>query len=154
MLLTHRSPPRNKGEKQSRGSTCKDIYFLPLPRYQPSSEKPRSSLFDLMKRREGKQRARAYGREDKLLKLGEEQVQASSNYKAKIKTQATSTAFFIFAIDFIQYMERIPARAMDISRDDMQLSSGFRTTAAAGPPSAAVEKFYRPNEVILSKPKN
>ncbi|GJW53475.1 hypothetical protein Tco_0097560 [Tanacetum coccineum] len=50
--------------------------------------------------REGKQRARSYGREDKLLKLklGEDHVQASLNYKAKIKTQATSMMFFIFAM--------------------------------------------------------
>ncbi|GJX73108.1 copia protein [Tanacetum coccineum] len=40
---------------------------------------------------EGKQRARAYQRKDKLLKLSKDQVQASPNYKAKIKTQATST---------------------------------------------------------------
>ncbi|GJX91778.1 hypothetical protein Tco_0345104 [Tanacetum coccineum] len=44
-----------------------------------------------MKGGEGKQRARAYGGEDKLLKLDEDQVQASPNYKAKIKTQSTST---------------------------------------------------------------
>ncbi|GJY09191.1 retrovirus-related pol polyprotein from transposon TNT 1-94, partial [Tanacetum coccineum] len=40
---------------------------------------------------EGKQRARTYRKKDKLLKLGEDKVQASPNYKAKIKTQATST---------------------------------------------------------------
>ncbi|GKA09033.1 hypothetical protein Tco_0688364 [Tanacetum coccineum] len=48
--------------------------------------------------RRKEKRARAYGGEDKLLKLDEEKVQASSNYKAKIKTQATSTEFFIFAM--------------------------------------------------------
>ncbi|GJW60598.1 hypothetical protein Tco_0109933 [Tanacetum coccineum] len=47
---------------------------------------------------ERKQRARAYEGEDKLIKLGEDQVQASPNYKAKIKTQATSTACFIFTM--------------------------------------------------------
>ncbi|GJY78335.1 putative reverse transcriptase domain-containing protein [Tanacetum coccineum] len=52
-----------------KGSTCKDIYFLPLQRYQPSSERPRSHHFDLTKGGEGKQRAKAYGEEDKLLKL-------------------------------------------------------------------------------------
>ncbi|GKA11181.1 hypothetical protein Tco_0690614 [Tanacetum coccineum] len=51
-----------------------------------------------MKGGEGKQRARAYGGEDKLLKLDEDQVQASPNYKAKIKTESASTTFFIFAM--------------------------------------------------------
>ncbi|GJX14319.1 hypothetical protein Tco_0206077 [Tanacetum coccineum] len=50
---------------------------------------------------EGKKIARAYGREDKLLNLGEDQVQASPNYKAKIKTQATSTELFIFAMNYV-----------------------------------------------------
>ncbi|GJS49782.1 putative reverse transcriptase domain-containing protein [Tanacetum coccineum] len=48
-------------------------------RYQPSSQIPRSHLFDLTKEGEGKQRARAYMGEDQLLKLGEDQVQASPN---------------------------------------------------------------------------
>ncbi|GJW37817.1 zinc finger BED domain-containing protein RICESLEEPER 2-like protein [Tanacetum coccineum] len=95
MPLTHGSPPWNKGEQRSRGSTYIDIYFLPLQRYLPLTERSRSRLFDLTKGGEGKQRARAYRGEDKLPKLGEDQVQASPNYKAKIKTQATSTAFFI-----------------------------------------------------------
>ncbi|GKC45421.1 hypothetical protein Tco_1063143 [Tanacetum coccineum] len=72
MLLTHGSPPWNKAEQRSRGSTCKDIYSLPLQRYQPSNGRPKSCLFDLTKGGEGKQRARAYGGEDKLLKLGED----------------------------------------------------------------------------------
>ncbi|GKC19147.1 hypothetical protein Tco_1021297, partial [Tanacetum coccineum] len=45
---------------------------------------------------EGKQRAKAYRREDKLLKISEDKVQASPNFKAKIKTQATSMVLFIF----------------------------------------------------------
>ncbi|GJZ45305.1 hypothetical protein Tco_0592901 [Tanacetum coccineum] len=69
-------------------------------RYQPLSERSKSCLFDLTKEGEGKQRARAYRGEDKLQKLGEDQVQASPNCKAKIKMQATSMAFFIFAITF------------------------------------------------------
>ncbi|GJZ36794.1 hypothetical protein Tco_0582985 [Tanacetum coccineum] len=69
MLLTHGSPPWNKREQQSRGSTCQDIFSLPLQRYQPSNERLRSCLFDLKKRGEGKQIARAYGGEYKLLKL-------------------------------------------------------------------------------------
>ncbi|GKD63131.1 hypothetical protein Tco_1305239, partial [Tanacetum coccineum] len=98
MLLTHGSLPWNKGEQRSRDTTSKYIYSLPLQRYQPSSERPRFCLLDLMKGGEGKRRARAYGGEDKLLKLDEDQVQASPNYKAKIKTQSTSTAFFIIAM--------------------------------------------------------
>ncbi|GJW64479.1 hypothetical protein Tco_0116363 [Tanacetum coccineum] len=74
LLLTHGSPPCNKGEQRSRGSTCKDIYFLPLQRYLPSSKRPRSLLFELTIRGKGKQRARAYGGEDELLKLGEDKV--------------------------------------------------------------------------------
>ncbi|GJS84579.1 UBN2 domain-containing protein [Tanacetum coccineum] len=70
MLLTYGSPSWNKGEqRRSRGSTCKDIYFLPLQRYQPSNESPRYHLFVLTKGGEGKLRVRAHGREDKLLKL-------------------------------------------------------------------------------------
>nr|GEW13495.1 hypothetical protein [Tanacetum cinerariifolium] len=37
----------------------KDIYFLPLQRYQPSNERPISRLFDLTKGGEEKQRARS-----------------------------------------------------------------------------------------------
>ncbi|GJW99014.1 hypothetical protein Tco_0180822, partial [Tanacetum coccineum] len=54
-------------------------------------------LLNLEVGEEGKQRARAYGGEDKLLKLSEDQVQALPNYKVKIKTQSTLMAFFIFA---------------------------------------------------------
>ncbi|GKA30560.1 hypothetical protein Tco_0716865 [Tanacetum coccineum] len=56
-------------------------------------------LFDLTKRgRRKAKRAKAYGVENKLLALGEDKVQASPNYKAKIKMQAISMAFFIFAM--------------------------------------------------------
>ncbi|GJS07569.1 retrotransposon protein [Tanacetum coccineum] len=71
-------------------------------RYLPSSERPRSRLFDLTKGGEGKQRGRAYRREDKLLKISEDKVQASLNYKAKIKTQATSMGLESVSIRRIQ----------------------------------------------------
>nr|GEZ94271.1 hypothetical protein [Tanacetum cinerariifolium] len=57
-----------QGEQRLRGSTSKDIYLLPLQRCQPSSERPRSRLFELTKEGERKQRARAYGGEDKATK--------------------------------------------------------------------------------------
>nr|GEW70626.1 hypothetical protein [Tanacetum cinerariifolium] len=46
-------------EQRSKESTCHDIYSLPLQRYQPYHETPRSCLFDLTKGGEGKQRARS-----------------------------------------------------------------------------------------------
>nr|GEW36027.1 hypothetical protein [Tanacetum cinerariifolium] len=78
--------------KISTFNLYKDIYLQ--MKYQDPA------FFDLTKGEEGKQRAKAYGGEEKLLKLlGKDEVQASSYYKAKIKTQATSTTFFIFAIN-------------------------------------------------------
>nr|GEW64812.1 retrotransposon protein [Tanacetum cinerariifolium] len=65
MLVTHGSSLWNKGEQRSRRSTCHDIYSLPLQRYQPSNESPRSRLFDLTKRGERKQREDAYGSGEK-----------------------------------------------------------------------------------------
>ncbi|GJV49120.1 hypothetical protein Tco_1439332 [Tanacetum coccineum] len=57
-------PALEQGEQRSKGSTCKDIYFLPLQRYQPSSETPRSRLFDLIKKE----------KESKELKLTGERI--------------------------------------------------------------------------------
>nr|GEW48599.1 hypothetical protein [Tanacetum cinerariifolium] len=79
-------PTLEQVEQQSKGNTCTDIYSLPLQRYLPSYARSRSFIFYLTKGGEVKQRELNLIGEDKLLKLCEDKVQASPNYKAKIKT--------------------------------------------------------------------
>ncbi|GKC18110.1 hypothetical protein Tco_1014892 [Tanacetum coccineum] len=62
-------PALEQGEQRCRGSMYNGIYSSLLQRYQPSILRLRSRLFNLTKGGEGKQRAKAYGGEDKLLKL-------------------------------------------------------------------------------------
>nr|GEV56135.1 hypothetical protein [Tanacetum cinerariifolium] len=60
MLLTHGSPPLNKGEKKPRRSIDNGIYSSIQQIYQPFIQKPRSCLFNLTKGGEGKQSLEAY----------------------------------------------------------------------------------------------
>ncbi|GJX12205.1 hypothetical protein Tco_0202064 [Tanacetum coccineum] len=74
MLLTYGSPTWNKGEKRSKGST-----------FIWENESKALMLND---------------REKQAIMKGEDNVQASPNYKAKIKTRTSSKAVFIFATSF------------------------------------------------------
>ncbi|GKC02308.1 hypothetical protein Tco_0993918, partial [Tanacetum coccineum] len=55
MLLTHGSPPWNKGEQQSKRSTYNGFYSFFYKDINISMKRPRLRLFDLKKGGEGKQ---------------------------------------------------------------------------------------------------